>query len=123
MQSIAFLALNDQQYIGEMDRSLQARFSEHKGYVLNKYLKKATGRHFNQPGHRISDMQVSILEKVHNSDINFRKKQVDSVIGSSGLNLESYQINGFPLLNILSVSPCLDEFQISLGFNFDDFPY
>ena len=54
----------DQQYIGETDRSLQARFSEHKGYVLNKYLNKARGRHFNQPGHRISDMQATTIEKV-----------------------------------------------------------
>ena len=43
-----------QQYIGETDRSIQARFSEHKGYVANKHLNKATGNHFNQePEHQI----------------------------------------------------------------------
>ena len=35
------------QYIGETDRFLQDRFSEHKGYVNNKKLNKATGEHFN----------------------------------------------------------------------------
>ena len=66
-----------QQYIGETDRSIQARFSEHKDfvYVANKHLNKATGNHFNQPGHIISDMQVTIIEKVHNTDINFRKNR------------------------------------------------
>jgi hypothetical protein len=34
-----------QQYIGETDRTLQARFFDHRGYVVNKMLKKATGNH------------------------------------------------------------------------------
>ena len=61
------------QYIGETDRSLQTRFSEHRGYVTNKMLRKATGNHFNQPGHTISNMEVTILEKVHNRNGQFRK--------------------------------------------------
>ena len=36
------------QYIGESERSLKDRFSEHKGYVVNNKLTKATGEHFNQ---------------------------------------------------------------------------
>ena len=64
-----------QQYIGETDRTLQARFSDHRGYVVNKMLKKATGNHFNLPGHTVSDMQVTILEKIHNKDVNFRKNR------------------------------------------------
>ena len=61
------------QYIGETDRSLQDRFSEHKGYVANHRLHKATGHHFNLPGHKISDMEVSIVEKIFNTDGQFRK--------------------------------------------------
>ena len=61
------------QYIGETDRSLQDRFSEHKGYVANHRLHKATGHHFNPPGHKISDMEVSIVEKIFNTDAQFRK--------------------------------------------------
>ena len=54
---------------------MQAKFSEHRGYVVNKMLKKATGNHFNLPGHTVSDMQVTILEKIHNKDVNFRKNR------------------------------------------------
>ena len=34
------------------------------GYVRNK-TKDPTGIHFNLPGHSISDMEVSVLEKVY----------------------------------------------------------
>ena len=61
------------QYIGESDRTLQNRFAEHRGYVNNHHLHKATGQHFNEPGHRISDMEVTILEKLWNQDPQYRK--------------------------------------------------
>ena len=31
-------------------------------------LHKATGEHFNKPGHKISDMLMTIIEKVHSDD-------------------------------------------------------
>ena len=61
------------QYIGETDRSLQDRFSEHRGYVTRKATHKATGEHYNLPGHQMADMQVTILEKILNTDPQFRK--------------------------------------------------
>ena len=64
-----------QQYIGETKKSLKERFNQHRGYVNNKKLEKATGMHFNMPGHSISDMQVTIVEKVHNKDEFFRKRR------------------------------------------------
>ena len=57
------------QYIGESDRSLQERFSEHKGYVANQHLQKATGHHFNTKGHKIHNM----IKKLRNGDPQFRK--------------------------------------------------
>ena len=51
------------QYIGESERTLRERFSEHKGYVVNNKLTKATGEHFNSKGHKASDMRVTVLEK------------------------------------------------------------
>ena len=62
-----------QQYIGESDRTLQERFADHRGYVKNSHLNQATGEHFNLPGHAISDMEVTILEKVFSKDPQFRK--------------------------------------------------
>ena len=43
---------------------MSERFAEHRGYVNNKELDKPTGHHFNQPGHDISNMQVTILQKL-----------------------------------------------------------
>lgn len=68
------------QYIGESERTLQERFSEHRAYVTNKYLTKATGAHFNLPGHSISDMKVTILEKVHSQDPLVRKEREELFI-------------------------------------------
>ena len=61
------------QYIGETDRSLQDRFSEHKGYVANHHLNKATGFHFNSKGHTLHHMKVTIVEKLFSNDPQFRK--------------------------------------------------
>ena len=62
-----------QQYIGETERSLKERFSEHRGYVTNNVISKATGKHFNEKSHRVSDMTITILEKIFNPNPQFRK--------------------------------------------------
>ena len=64
-----------QQYIGETERTLKERFSEHRGYVKNKILTKATGKHFNEAGHRESDMTITILEKIYNANPQYRKQR------------------------------------------------
>ena len=55
--------------------SLKERFSEHPGYVTNQNITKATGHHFNLPGHKVSDMTVTIIEKKHSRDELFRKER------------------------------------------------
>ena len=61
------------QYVGETSRRLKDRFAEHQGYVRNKDLTMATGQHFNNRGHSIYDMQITILEHVQNANEVFRK--------------------------------------------------
>ena len=61
------------QYSGESERTLQDRFSDHKGYVNNLHLNQATGHHFNTKGHKLHHMKVTILEKLKNFDPRFRK--------------------------------------------------
>ena len=61
------------QYVGESHRMLKERFAEHQGYVKNKILSKATGQHFNLPGHSLSDMHITALEQVHHNDETYRK--------------------------------------------------
>ena len=68
------------QYVGESERSLHDRFSEHRGYVTQQHLTKATGYHFNLPGHSVSDMRVTILEKIHSSDPLVRKEREEMFI-------------------------------------------
>ena len=61
--------------VGETHKRLYDRFSEHLGYIRTKKVNKATGEHYNQPGHSASNMTVTILEKVINPDWQYRKKK------------------------------------------------
>ena len=61
------------QYIGQTGRSLNERFSEHIGYVKTHKFNQPTGRHFNSPGHQLSDMKISIVEKVYKNERSFRE--------------------------------------------------
>ena len=74
------------QYIGETDRTVRERFLEHRGYVRREELDKATGFHFNKPNHQISDMTISVLERITSSDPQYRKTR------------EHYWIEQFELL-------------------------
>ena len=63
-----------QQYIGETERAMKERFQEHRNYVSTNNQSKTTGVHFNSKGHTISDMEITIVEKVFNQDPRFRKQ-------------------------------------------------
>ena len=47
-------------YIGETNRMLKFRLDDHRGYV-NNCVDRATGSHFNQPGHSLADMSITIF--------------------------------------------------------------
>ena len=64
-----------EQYIGETEKTLHTRFSQHQSYVKNRNISKATGNHFNQRGHSLADMKVTVLEKIYNQDPNYRKER------------------------------------------------
>ena len=64
-----------QQYIGETERAMKERFQEHRNYVSTNNQSKTTGVHFNSKGHTISDMEITIVEKVFNQDPRFRKQR------------------------------------------------
>ena len=86
------------QYVGESDRTLQKRFSDHRDYVTNQHFNQATGEHFNLKGHKIADMQVTILEKVHSRDEMVRKERESMFIKQlnskyKGINKKSWIAN------------------------------
>ena len=45
-------------YIGESERSIKERVSEHISYIRTKNRTQATGEHFNLPGHSLHDMEA-----------------------------------------------------------------
>ena len=51
-------------YIGETSRRVVDRFYQHKGYVTQKKLDQPTGRHFNLPGHNVTDLFIIPIEHV-----------------------------------------------------------
>ena len=71
---------HQQKYIGETERKLKGRICEHIGYINTKKIDKATGHHFNLPGHSLSDMKVTVLENVHKRDPEYRKERESYLI-------------------------------------------
>ena len=69
-----------EQYIGETERPLKFRLSDHKGYINGKQMNQPTGAHFNSRGHSISNMKITILEKVKHNDVNYRKERESYLI-------------------------------------------
>ena len=58
---------------------LKDRFLEPKGYANTNNQTKATGIHFNQKDHIVSNMKITVLEKVFNSNPQFRKQREKNV--------------------------------------------
>ena len=70
----------NERYIGETKRNLRSRLADHRGYVTSKQTDKATGEHFNLPGHSVANLKVSIIEQVKfNSDL-YRKEREEFYI-------------------------------------------
>ena len=62
-------------YIGETERTLAERLEEHRGYINQNKLNKSTGNHLNSRGHSISNLNISILEKVKSNETLYRKER------------------------------------------------
>ena len=62
-------------YVGETKRILKFRLADHRGYVNNHDYTKATGEHFNSPGHSLLDLTITILEGIKSSDDLYRKER------------------------------------------------
>ena len=62
-------------YIGERKRILKFSLAEHREYINNQEETKKIGKHFNLPGHILSDHSITILEKVKTRDDLYRKER------------------------------------------------
>ena len=63
-----------EQYVGETDRTLQSRLSEHRGYVINNHFNKATRGTF-QPERSHFGRHIALLENIYSTDGMVRKER------------------------------------------------
>ena len=49
--------------------------ADHHGYVINQITSKATGAHFNLPGHSLADMSITVIEQTKNNNKQYRKER------------------------------------------------
>ena len=78
-------------YIGETSRCVRSRLAEHLGYIRSKVTDKATGAHFNLPGHSVANLKLTVIEQVKRQSNIYRKEREDYFIKKfdtyhSGLN-------------------------------------
>ena len=58
-------------YIGQTGRRACDRIEEHRGSITNpsqSHTEKVIGKHFRSPGHKWSDMETLVIEKLRSSD-------------------------------------------------------
>ena len=67
-------------YIGETERSLKERITEHIQYIKSNNKKQATGYHFNQPGHSLHDMIIMGIEKPRRIENEYRQERESYLI-------------------------------------------
>ena len=80
------------QYLGKTDGTLKKRFGGHRTDVEKKK-DCSIGRHFNLPGHSVSDMRVCIVEKVHNKNGFFLREREKFYIQKFKTRLKGLNIN------------------------------
>ena len=64
-----------QRYIGTTGCQLKLRLADHRGYITNQVTSKATGAHWNLPGHSLADLRVIILEQTKYRNEEYRKER------------------------------------------------
>ena len=70
-------------YIGQTQRELKLRFSDHKTSVRTKQ-NNVIGHHFNLPGHTLDNMMVTGIEKVYTSGRRIIEKRESMWIETGG---------------------------------------
>ena len=67
-------------YVGGTKIFIKFRIDDHRGYISNRKIDKATGDHFNKPGHSQADLSVTGLERVKRNNPLYRKEREDYFI-------------------------------------------
>ena len=82
-----------QKYISSTIRQLKHRVADHRGYISNQVTSRATGAHWNLPGHSLAHMKVTILEQSKSRDEDYLRERDKYFIRkfdtmNSGINRE-----------------------------------
>ena len=51
-----------------LDQQLKHRVAEHRGYISNQVTSRATGAHWNLPGHSLAHLKITVLEQSRSRD-------------------------------------------------------
>ena len=54
---------------------LKHRIADHRGYIFNQVTSKATGAHWNLPGHSLAQMKFTVLEQVKYNSEPYRRER------------------------------------------------
>ena len=85
----------ENRYVGETERKVEDRISEHRGYIFRKEKKFTTGEHFNQPGHSLANMKFTILEAVKKKDpLNRKKREIYQIRKLNSFDNEMHRSPG-----------------------------
>ena len=84
--------------VGQTQRELKQRFSDHKTSVRT-HAKKVVGQHFNEPGHSIYNMEVAAIDTIFDRGRTIIEKRESMSIENleaeyKGLNKNSESISG-----------------------------
>ena len=55
--------------------TLKEGLSNHINKIRSIVPTTATGEHFNEPGHSLSNLTITIIEKVKNNELNYRRER------------------------------------------------
>ena len=72
-----------ERYIGESSRSIKERIKEHTSYIKSIFPTQATGLQFNLPGHSLSNMKMTIMEKIAKNDDMYRQEREEHLLRRS----------------------------------------
>ena len=54
---------------------MKFQIGDHRGSIQNQVTSKAKGAHWSQPGHRLADMKLTVLEQPKYNDWNYREER------------------------------------------------
>ena len=67
-------------YIGETKRAIKHRLANHRGYIVNHHIDKATRAHFYLPGQSLSDLRCTLIAQVKEKNDLYRKERETYII-------------------------------------------